>query len=350
MTPLATAALMIGANAPDIDVVANFAGDYSALAHRRGWTHGVLAIAVLPFVVAGGLLLWDRRAQRRRRADIERARAGPLLALAALAVVTHPTLDWLNNYGMRWLMPFDDRWFYGDALFIVDPWIWLLLGGVLFLAYSRRFASLAAWSAFWLFGSLLIFATSVPDLARAVWAAGVVGLIAARAANMTSDAHPLRLEHATRAALVLVGAYVSATVIANVPARAEVHATLASLGVNDVQDVMIGPSPADPFAGTVIAETPTAYYKGRWHWLETPRFEPAAEPIVKLERSPVVDAATRTVEARRYLTWSRFPYFEIESDGSGHVVRILDARYEGAGRLGGVVVRLDPDLRPIAGR
>ena len=135
-TPLATAALVIGANAPDIDVLAGFAGSYAALALRRGWTHGVLAIVVLPFVVTGLLLLWDR--MRPGRAERAPARAGPLLALAALAVLTHPTLDWLNNYGMRWLMPFDGRWSYGDALFIVDPWVWLALGGVLFLGGRER--------------------------------------------------------------------------------------------------------------------------------------------------------------------------------------------------------------------
>ena len=79
-------------------------------------------------------------------ADPDRApaRAGPLLGLAALAVITHPMLDWLNNYGMRWLMPFDGRWSYGDALFIVDPWVWLALGGVLFLRYSREHGGVCA--------------------------------------------------------------------------------------------------------------------------------------------------------------------------------------------------------------
>ena len=65
----------------------------------------------------------------------------PGAALAALGVVTHPVLDWLNNYGMRWLMPFDGRWFYGDALFIIDPWVWLVLGGSLFLMHARRLRS-----------------------------------------------------------------------------------------------------------------------------------------------------------------------------------------------------------------
>ncbi len=30
-------------------------------------------------------------------------------------------MDWLNSYGVRLLMPFSNRWFYGDALYIVDP-------------------------------------------------------------------------------------------------------------------------------------------------------------------------------------------------------------------------------------
>ena len=43
---------MIGANARDIDVGASFGPDFYSLAHRRGWTHGLLAIAVLPFLDA----------------------------------------------------------------------------------------------------------------------------------------------------------------------------------------------------------------------------------------------------------------------------------------------------------
>ena len=33
----------------------------------------------------------------------------------------------LTTYGTRLLEPFSHRWFYGDALFIIDPWIWLML-------------------------------------------------------------------------------------------------------------------------------------------------------------------------------------------------------------------------------
>src|SRR5918999_1704760 len=129
-TALGAATLMIGANFPDIDVVAVPFGH--GVDFRRGWTHGVLALAVLPFVLTGIMLAWDRwvaaRSAARAGAARPRADSRALLLLSAISILTHPTLDWMNEYGMRWLMPFSGRWFYGDALFIIDPWLWAALG------------------------------------------------------------------------------------------------------------------------------------------------------------------------------------------------------------------------------
>ena len=134
-TPLAAPALILGSNLPDIDAVTMLVDRDLALAVRRGWTHGVLAVAVLPVVLTLALLLLDR-ALARWRGQEPRARVGPLLGLSTLAVASHPALDWLNTYGVRFLMPFDNTWFYGDALFIVDPWVWLMLGAPVVLARS----------------------------------------------------------------------------------------------------------------------------------------------------------------------------------------------------------------------
>ena len=349
-TPMATAALVLGANAPDIDIVASFGPEFYSLAHRRGWTHGLLAMAVLPILVTGMLLAWDRFrrrfTRRRRQPDAAPVRAGPLFGLAALGVATHPTLDWLNNYGMRWLMPFDGRWFYGDALFIIDPWVWLVLGGALFLMHSRRFPSLAAWGAFWLLASLLLFSSvDVPEPVRWFWVVGVCGLLVVRATGWCAPARERSVERGTRVALAAIFAYMAVASFANIPARNEVRAALSSRGYDSIERVMIGPVPANPFAADVVAETPDAYITGQWNWLDRPRFGPDTRIIPRPARNTVSEAAAATPEVHRFLTWARFPYHEIETAESGfQIVRFRDARYLGTDRLGAPAVVVDADL------
>src|SRR5919112_2788200 len=132
-TALGATALVVGANLPDIDALAYFAAPAADLEWRRGWTHGVLALALLPLILTLALLLvhWAS-GWRRRWSSSASVSSGQLLLLSGIAVLSHPILDTLNTYGVRWLMPFSDEWFYGDALFIIDPWVWFVLGvGVL---------------------------------------------------------------------------------------------------------------------------------------------------------------------------------------------------------------------------
>jgi inner membrane protein len=362
VSPLATAALLIGANVPDVDIVAGLAGPYASLAARRGWTHGVLAIALWPFLLTAALLLWDRWTRRREGRASTPARAGPLLAVAALAVVSHAALDWLNNYGIRLLMPFDRRWFYGDALFIVDPWVWLVLGGAVFLTYSRRPASLAAWAVFWLAATLLVLlAPQVPWAARGVWIAGLAVVVAARAAGVVA-ARPAGIDAArpagiddrssrrmARLALALIAGYMVIEALANLPARAEIARIAKERNLGPVESIMIGPVPANPFGGTVVVETKDAYRLGRWSWLTRPHFSLDGRAVPKRSGDPVVEAASATLEARRFLTWSRFPYAEIETTPEGYVVRFADARYAGTEQLAGPAIRLDRALRRVDG-
>jgi inner membrane protein len=345
-SPLATAALLIGANVPDVDIVTGFLGPYATLAFRRGWTHGLLAIVLWPFLLTAALLLWDRWVRRRRNGSASPARAGPLLAVAAVAVVSHAGLDWLNNYGIRLLMPFDRRWFYGDALFIIDPWVWLVLGGAVFLAASWRPAARAAWAVFWVGASaLVLLAPQVPLAARAIWIAGLAAIVGARAADVGHGS----TYGVPRLALAVIAAYMVAEALANLPARAEIARTVEQLGLGPVETVMIGPVPADPFGGSVVVETADGYLLGRWSWLARPRFSVDDGRLPKLSANPVVKAASATQEARRFLSWSRFPYAEIETTSKGYVVRFADARYAGTQQLAGPTIRLDRALRRVEG-
>lgn len=348
-TPLATAALILGANAPDVDVFVYFAGEFEAIAFRRGWTHGVLALALWPFVLTGLLLLFDRWIRRRRDAAATPARAGPLLAVSALAVVTHPALDWLNDYGLRWLMPFDGRWFYGDALVVVDPWVWLALGGVLFLRYSNGLLARVRWTVFWSLASLLVLANAalVPLPARIAWVCGLTALVAARALRFPDLRRDATLDRAALAALGIFVAYMAATATASRAARTQVRAALEASGIGDVEQVMVAPSAGNPFAGEVVAVTADAYRLGHWSWLASPRFELASERLSR-PRGAVFDAAALAPAARDYLSWARFPFVEIEpADAGAIVVRFSDARYRARGALNGPAVRLDSSLRVL---
>src|ERR1043166_2774327 len=120
----ATATLMIAANIPDLDVLV-FATDTPGIEFRRGWTHGVVGQALLPMGLTLAMMAWARwrgTGARPRRASEPPLRPAWLLVLSYLALYSHLALDFLNNYGVRLLAPLEWRWFYGDAVFIVDPW------------------------------------------------------------------------------------------------------------------------------------------------------------------------------------------------------------------------------------
>jgi inner membrane protein len=339
-TPLAATALLIGVNAPDVDVFSGFFGPFAPMAFRRGWTHGVLAIALWPFVLVGVLLVWDRYVRRRRDAAAPAARAGPLLAVAAVGVATHPALDWLNNYGLRWLMPFDGRWFYGDAVFIIDPWLWLLLGGAAFLTYSRSRLARVRWAVFFALASVLILANTglVPPMSAVGWVVGVAAILAAR--WWLRAALPVSLERAAQIGLVLAGVYVASLAGASAGARSEVRAAALARGI-EAEAVSLAPSPANPFRGDVVIMTRDDYYTGRFDWLATPHVAFDGARVAR-PRGSLFEAAAKARDARHYLTWSRFPAIEVEaSPGGGTLVRFFDMRYRSMDRIPGPIVQLD---------
>src|ERR1044071_1148820 len=137
ISPYATTVCLLSANAADADFVAIFFGDrWTLLHHHRGITHsivGTIAIALLvPLIIAGVERVITRI---RRRSPTIRLRG--LIIASLIAAVTHPLMDWTNNYGVRPLLPWSNRWFYGDLVYIIDPYIWLVLGTALFLLTGK---------------------------------------------------------------------------------------------------------------------------------------------------------------------------------------------------------------------
>src|SRR6266496_4192208 len=86
-----------------------------------------------PYTTAPSILFAIERVIARWQKLAPKIKYHGLLVASLIAAVTHPLMDWTNNYGVRPLLPWDGRWFYGDLVFIVDPYIWLVLGGAMFL-------------------------------------------------------------------------------------------------------------------------------------------------------------------------------------------------------------------------
>jgi inner membrane protein len=279
---LATATLLIGANLPDLDSFAYAWGDTTALAFRRGWTHGLLAMAVLPAALAGAMIAYDRLVRRRRRSGAEPARFGALLLLAAVSILSHPLLDFLNTYGVRFLMPFSGRWFYGDALFIVDPWVWIALAAGIFV--SRRL----------------------------------------RRRGRPRPGAP------SVAALVLAGLYAAAMIASGLAGRRVVEEAARRSGL-DAERLMVSPVQVNPFRRLVLLDLGDRYLYGRLELRSPPAVALGGPEVQKQTDLPFSRAAARTREGRKFLSWSRFPaYAEEKSEGRTRV-RIYDARYPGPG-------------------
>ncbi len=181
-----------------------------------------------------------------------------------------------------------------------------------------------------------------------IWVAGVAGVLAARAAGFAAPVRERAVERGARAALAALCVYGVVLALANAPAERAVRAALEARGAGPVEDVMIGPRPANPLAGDVVAVTPEGYHFGRWRWQRAPRLTLERETVPRPDGDPLYAAAAATVEAQRFLTWSRFPYVEVEAAGDGHVVRFRDARYRSRDALGGPAVRLDAKDAPVA--
>ena len=309
----ATATLLIGANLPDIDAAAGLWGDDFSLFFRRGWTHGILALVVLPILLTAAVALWHRwRGSKPTAPDTPPFRLRAILGLAFLSVVSHPLLDWLNTYGVRLLMPFDSRWFYGDTLFIVDPWFWLLTAAGVVLARSGSWRAVAGWALLATLVSLLILSTNlVPVSVKVIWCAarGIAG----RAALAPTHVGP-EPDSVARAGLATLMLYIgTAYGLARLAESAAFKRFPTSVAVQ------ANPAAAVPFSHRLVVVDGNTYRiiaeDGKVY--ELPRQQPDA----------IVREAMASSSIRGFMNWARFPNWTVEEAADHWIVRFQDLRY-----------------------
>jgi inner membrane protein len=153
-------------------------------------------------------------------------------------------LDSFNTYGVHPFYPFDASWFYGDAVFIFEPWLWVLLG-IAAIANAR--------------GPVprLLTGALVAALFVAVGALGIVPLSTVAMLVITATALAAAAKYATprmRSAVALgaTAACMGGMFALSRVARAETLAVIEQDRRGEIVDIVLSPDPAVPVCWTAI--------------------------------------------------------------------------------------------------
>jgi inner membrane protein len=282
------AALILGANMPDIDVFFGWV-PWEPLATHRGFTHGLVGGVLLMPPVLAALLWWLDRWQQRRGAEFPSGlpmHVGWLVALSYIGAITHPLLDWQTTYSVQLLSPFSHKWFHTDALFIIDVWLLAGLGAAIWLS-RRREGQGGAWRR-----------------------PAQIGLVAA---------------------LAYIGANGAVSEAAKAAARKDAP-------YSSPETIYASPPPA------LFWRRELAWRQDGLLWWGN--FDPIGQrsysfPVPDNMSDPLVQRALRDPQAVRFARWSTLPFAQVQLERCRAVVSFGDARYgrtAADNRLGSTVV------------
>jgi inner membrane protein len=311
-----------------------------------------LALLIPALFYVGDLLI----ARLRKRPP--RVRFKGLLLASFVMSASHPLMDWTNNYGVRPFLPWSGEWFYGDLVFVVDPWLWLVIGGAAFLLTSKRTWQIAVWSllALVLTGLVLYvplesYGVLYPNAVRALWIAAIVSLALARWKNLGRRAG----SRVAIAALSFVLLYWGGMAIIHQKALSDAQAMVQRVaerrGEIPVRFAVM-PVLADPLRWLCIMESDRATY--RFLISIMGNNEEAAGNAFRYEKlqgreAEILALARRDGRAQIFLNFARFPAARVQGDClSETLVQLADLRYTepGAERRGTFHLELPIECEP----
>ena len=222
-------------NLPDGDQLytAVTGGKLGYLLHHRGHTHTVPVGVVLGLVVALIAI-----AIGKKRGSLQPGDAGWLCGLGVTGGLLHMTMDSWNVYGVHPFWPFYSGWLYGDAVFIVEPLLWLVAIPTLYFAAERRWWRITL-------GVLFVTMLVLP------WLASAFVPLVARVALLVVAAASIAIARVSRPTIRLwvgvagFGAVAVGFLLASQRARGIVMA--ARDPEAHVVDVALSAMPANPF-------------------------------------------------------------------------------------------------------
>jgi inner membrane protein len=343
VSPGATALCLLAANAPDADIVVLAFGDrWDFLQHHRGITHaivGVITLAILlPLIFYSVDRLWSRFRNRPPTVRLQ-----GLMLVSFIVSATHPLLDWTNNYGIRFLLPWSQRWSYGDLVFIVDPYMWLILGGAAFLLTARTRFLQFTWGAIAAVLTFLIVASPRsgmlphPRLITLLWIivlATLIGLFFSGARERWGSKIAFM-------AFALVLCYWTVLDFAHTRAFHEgsIEATrIASANGEIVERRAAMPRLANPFRWDFVFETDRATYRFDLGVMDGTNVSAAVryeKPTGELKA--VLDSIAQQKPVRIFLGFARFPVLQLADPDcvTRTLVQLADLRYTEPGRSRG---------------
>lgn len=299
-TAWATFALVIAAEAPDIDMLWSLRGPVETLQHHRGITHTLIAAPFMALAVVLFTALvafaW-RRLRRKKPQPSQRIHWGWLWFGALIADLSHLLLDYTNSYGLRPFFPFNKHWYAWSIVSIFD--IWILLALVLGLVIPAI---------------LKLADQEIGDRRKRFRGRGWAW-----------------------AALIFIVLYWSLRNAEHLHAEALLNSGNDTAA--NIQRVAVEPSMADPFHWTGLIETPNAY---RIAQVDTLSNDITLSPAIlyKPTVTPAVAAAKKSYLGRVYLDWSKWPIVEDMGEipipdapappqgAHWHAVQFRDLRYD----------------------
>ncbi len=335
LSPGATPVCIIAANAPDADILTLIGGRWAYLHHHRGITHSIVGTLALALLIPSVFYLVDLIIARLKRRPRQIKFRGLLLA-SLIASATHPLMDWTNNYGVRPLLPWSGQWFYGDLVFILDPWLWLTLGGAAFLLTARTRWRVIAWTALALILTAAILFlpqrrtdVSYPVVSTVLWLIGLLGLALAHCGQLARR-YGKALALVTLSFVVVYWGGLSLLHRRALAQTEEIARRLAGDSGERVLRMAAMPTLADPLRWQGMAETDRATYR---FFLSLSRSPAKISDMVRYEKpqgreAQVVARASEDTSTEVFLEFARFPVFQLEGDCASRMfVQLADLRY-----------------------
>jgi inner membrane protein len=334
LSPGATSLCVLAANAPDADIVVLLFSDrWAFLQHHRGITHAIVGTISIAVLLPLLFYLGDRIVARlKSRAPLVKFRG--LFVASVIVSLTHPLLDWTNNYGIRFLLPWSSRWFYGDFVFIVDPFIWLILGSGCFLLTTRTRGQRLIWLLLALFLTFLMVASpravNLPNpwLIRGLWLA-TLSLLIFLFVKRVGSRFGARIAIGS---IVLAVVYWCLLLFAHFQAlsRAREQATALTPTGESISRLAAMPTLANPFDWDCVFETDKATYRFRLNLgssssvTRTVRYQKPAGQLDQALKEVLADRRTQI-----FLGFARFPVAQLsEQDCTTQTfVQLADLRY-----------------------